>query len=228
MEARRFLFSLTAVITLTFACARVGQEVGAEDLITGLDAVNQSFSNVTITNATSSSIPASGIFIASFDVNDCSACTGNIMAGDNAFGAFVQPITFGASQTLRLGQNFLYNMLYNGIYGIKNTAGSSPCELPGCSWPGDDPTIQGWCITLNVMSRESSYTFSHYANGTNPLANVVPAGQAGVSNPFNYKFDLKNPATLGAGAACIGPIKCNDKTLTCSVTSPQNQTFEAY
>lgn len=192
------------------------------------DMTASSLSNITIINRTSESISASGLFIASFDVNDCSSCFGNIVSGDNTGGAMTASATFKPNQSLALGQNFLYNMLYNGIYYIKNTVGSSPCSLPGCSWPGDDPNVRGWCLTINVTSPNSSYTYSNYTNGSNPPAKFPSYSQAGNSIPFDYKYDLINPATLGSGNACLGPITCNDETLTCKVSTPQSESLRAY
>jgi hypothetical protein len=197
-------------------------------LMTLRDVQQNSQSNITITNGTSQTITSYGLFIASFDVNDCSSCFGGVVSGDNVGGAMVQPITFKAGQSLAVGQNFLYNLLYNGIYYIKNTAGSSPCSLPGCSWPGDDTNVHGWCISINALSAHSSYTSSSYQNGSHPPANVPAYAAAGNSTPFNYKYDLINPSTLGSGGVCLGPITCNDKTLTCKVGSAQSESFQAY
>lgn len=197
-------------------------------LMSASDIQNSTLSNISISNQTGNKVTVSGLFIASFDINDCSACFGSIVAGDNLGGAVVTPLTFNANQTLPIGQNYLYNMLYNGIYYIKNTVGSSPCSLPGCSWPGDDQNIQGWCITINVISPNSNYTYSNYTNGANPPANTPAYSNAGNSIPFDYKYDLIDPSTLGAGNACLGLITCNDKTLTCKVAAAQNQSFQPY
>lgn len=197
-------------------------------LMTARDMHSLDVSNITITNRTGAPITVSGLFIASFDINDCSSCFGGVVSGDNLGGAVVSPVTFKTNQTLPVGQNYLYNMLYNGIYYIKNTVGSSPCSLPGCSWPGDDPNVKGWCISINVVSPNSNYTYSNYTNNTNPPANVPAYSQAGNSIPFNYKYDLINPNTLGVGNACLGLITCNDQTLTCQTTTAQNESFQAY
>lgn len=105
---------------------------------------------------------------------------------------------------------------------------SSPCALPGCSWPGDDPNVKGWCISINIVSLDANYTHSTYTNGTHPPANSPPYGAAGNSTPFNYNYDLIDPALLGVGNACLGPVTCNDKTLTCKVGVAQNESFQAY
>lgn len=196
-------------------------------LMTARDIQSIGLSNITISNRTGAPITVSGLFIASFDVNDCSACFGNVLGGDNLGGAVVSPITFKTNQSLAIGQNYLYNMLYNGIYYLKNSIGS-PCSLPGCSWPGDDSNVQGWCITINVLSPNSSYTYAHYTNGSNPPANTPPYSSAGNSTPFDYRYDLIDPSTLGTGSACLGLITCDDTTLTCKVATAQNESFQPY
>lgn len=206
------------------------QEVdpNAYSFMTARDMKSVESSNISITNQTAQTITASGLFIASFDVNDCSSCFGAVVSGDNAGGAFASTVTFRPNQSIAIGPNYLYNMIYNGIYYIKNTVGSSPCSLPGCSWQGDDPTVRGWCVTINVTSIKSNYTYSNYTNGANPPANFPAYSAAGNSIPFNYKFDLIDPASLGAGGACLGPIVCNDKTLSCRVASAQREAIQVY
>ncbi len=215
---------------LLFIPCAYGQNKSLETslLLTVRDIGTNAPSNVSITNKTGNPITVSGLFIASFDVNDCSSCFGSVVSGDNAGGAFISPVTFQKDQSLPIGQNYLYNMLYNGIYYIKNTVGSSPCSLPGCSWPGDDPNVQGWCITMNVISLNSDYTYSTYTNGSHPPANAPAYSSAGNSTPFNYRYDLIDPNTLGTGNRCIGPVICNDKTLTCKVSTPQSESFQPY
>lgn len=197
-------------------------------LMTARDMKKLDLSNITLTNNTAQTITASGLFIASFDINDCSSCFGSIVSGDNAGGAVAATITFKPNQAIAIGQNYLYNMLYNGIYYIKNTAGTSPCSLPGCTWPGDDPNVHGWCITINITSPNSSYTYSNYKNGTNSPANFPMYSAAGNSTPFDYKYDLIDPSTLGTGNVCLGPITCNDQTLTCKVASAQGEVIQRY
>ena len=221
------LFMLSVVCLITSADAK-NKDPNDYALMTARDVQRIGLSNITITNRIGVPITVSGLFIASFDINDCSACFGSVVSGDNLGGAVVSPVAFKANQSLSIGQNYLYNMLYNGIYYIKNTVGSSPCSLPGCSWPGDDPNVRGWCITINAISPNSSYTYSNYTNGMNPPANTPAYSSAGNSTPFDYKYDLINPSTLGTGNACLGLITCDDKTLTCKVATAQNESFQPY
>lgn len=233
MTKKIFLFlALCTTLVAFYSCTdsssnRAALHFQTADLMTAQDAVNSSYSNISITNATGAPVTASGLFVASYDVNDCSACSGSLMTGDNAFGPMVQQVSFGDGQSIQIGQNYLYNMIYSGLSGVQLNVGSTPCQLPGCSWSGDTPNTK-WCITIGVMSRRSSYTSSAYTNGSNPAANVVPIGQAVSSIPFNYKYDLVDPATFGNGSACLGPIVCDDQTLNCSVSSQQTQSFRSY
>lgn len=197
-------------------------------LMTTHDMKKNTFSNITITNHTAQPVTAAGIFIVSFDINDCSACNGNIAAGDNISGAMISPITFKVNQAVPIGQNYLYNMIYSGIYYIRNFVGTSPCFLPGCSWPGDDIHVSGWCIKINIASLDANYTYSTYTNGANPPAKSPPYAAAATSTPLHYKYDLVNPSNLADESACLGPIVCDDKALTCKVNTPQNQSFQAY
>lgn len=222
---RCLLFSFISLITVAHA-ENADSNVFA--LMSARDMKERNISNITMTNRTGHSISAAGLFISSFDINDCSSCFGNIVSGDNLGGAVVSPVTFKANQSVPIGQNFLYNMLYNGIYYIKTVVGSSPCSLPGCSWPGDDPNVKGWCISINAVSLNSQYTHSSYTNGSNPPASSPPYAAAGTSIPFGYKYDLIDPSTLGTGNACLGPITCNDKTLTCKTVTAQNESFQPY
>lgn len=222
---------LLALNTVFFSVAQA-QPSGSNShaFMTARDILEEQTSNITLTNRTNQSIMSAGLFIASFDVNDCSACSGNIVGGDNVGGAVISRVNFLPNQAVPVGQNFLYNMLYNGIYYIKNTAGSSPCSLPGCTWPGDDPNIRGWCITINAISKNSSYTYSNYQNGSHPSAQAPAYAAAGDSPPsqFDYQYDLIDPSTLGVSNACLGPVKCDDKSLTCKVSTLQNENIEPY
>ncbi len=225
MMKHYLLYILSGIIVLTPAHANHNTQ-NAYALMGARDVQNMDLSHITITNRTGEPITVSGLFIASFDINDCSACSGSVMGGDNLGGVVVSNVVFKPNQTLPIGQNYLYNMIYNGIYYIK-TNGSSPCSLPGCSWPGDNPDVKAWCITINAVSPNSSYTYSNYTNGSNPPANTPAYGYAGNFTPY-YKYDLIDPSTLGIGNACLGPITCNDNTLTCQVASNQNESFQAY
>jgi hypothetical protein len=196
-------------------------------LMSARDIEQDTLSNITLINRTHQTITASGLFIASYDINDCSACFGNVVSGDNVGGSIASFVTFKPQQEVPIGQNFLYNMIYNGIYFIQTTIGSSPCLLPGCSWPGDTPNTT-WCLTINATSLDTNYTRSMFKNGNNPPAKIPAYGASGNSVFFDYRYDLIDPSKLGTGNACLGPVSCDDKNLTCKVSAAQNEVIEIY
>lgn len=218
------LFGSTAFIMCAYA---QNNDPNAYALMTARDMKANALSNITLINQTAQPITTYGLFIATFDSNDCSSCTGSIIGGDNMGGSVTSPVTFNVNQSVPIGQNYLYNMIYNGIYFIRTNVGSSPCSLPGCSWPGDTTTLR-WCVSINAVSLDSNYTHSNFTNGSNPPANAPPYAAGTTSSGFDYKYPLINPNTLGTGNACLGPITCNDQTLTCTVSTPQSESFQPY
>lgn len=230
MKKSHILF-LCGMTLVTNAQAKTPQNIESSQsqiLMTAQDVSSKKMSNISIINATQSPLTVYGLYIASIDINDCSVCTGNVVSGNNVLGTVVEPIFFRESQAVPIGQNYLYNMIYNGLSVVRLSVIAPPCSLPGCSWPGDDPNVHGWCLSLGAMSLNSNYTFSSYTNPPSPPANVVPLGEAVTNAPFSYNYDLINPASLGAGAACLGLITCDDQTLTCSVASSQSETLQSY
>lgn len=228
MISRSFYFSLCLVTVAAYAQSEISPEKGeSPSFLTGQDAANHSLSNITLINRTNQPINVYGLFIATYDINDCSSCTGNVVSGDNLLGAVVQPVFFNVNQSIPIGQNYLYNMLYNGLYALNSQSITPPCLLPGCSWPGDTP-IQGWCLNIGALSLHSNYTYSFYAKENYLPASIVPFTEAATNVAYNYNYDLINPELFGNGAACIGPITCNDQSLTCSVRTPQSQSFQPY
>jgi hypothetical protein len=205
-------------------------DAGAYTLMTAQDIRNNALSNITLSNQTSQTVTVNGLFIVSVDTaagsDNCSVCSGGVIGGDNMSGAVASSVVLPVNKSAAIGQNYLYNMIYNEMYFIRANIGSV-CALPGCSWPGDTPNTQ-WCVGINAASLNSNYTYNPtYKNGSTAAA--VPAyGSAGLSSPYNYNYDLINPNTLGVGTACLGPITCNDQTLTCSVSTPQSEAFQPY
>ncbi len=102
-------------------------------------------------------------------------------------------------------------MIYQTIYYENIIIPSSPpgCALPGCTW-GSDTTKYNWCIYLGAlapMSTSPGYT-----------ANVPPSTDvASSSGVYNYN--------LVSSYRYLGPISCDDRTLSCTVTSQQTQSF---
>lgn len=223
IQIKNYLFFALSGVMLTNVYAKT-LDTSAYSLMTATDMKANISSNITIVNRTGQAIPSAGLFIAAVDSaansDNCSVCTGAIIGGDNLMGAVLSPVDFKVNAAAPIGQNYLYNMIYNAIYFINKNA-LSPCALPGCSWPSDTPTQ--WCLSFNAISRHASYTFS-----THSTANSPPYGEGGNSIPFEYKYDLFNPNQIATGNPCIGPVTCNDKTLTCTVSTPQSASFEPY
>lgn len=102
-------------------------------------------------------------------------------------------------------------MLYEAIYYENIRIPSSPpgCALPGCTW-GSDTTQYNWCIYLGALAPVS--TSSGYT------ANVPPSADSAARASF-YNYNLISDYIY------IGPIACNDKTLTCVTANQQTQAF---
>lgn len=126
-------------------------------------------------------------------------------------GAFLMPIVINPGRKAAIGSNYLYNMLYEAIYYENIIIPSSPpgCALPGCMW-GSDTTQYNWCIYLGALAPVS--TSSGYTSTVPPSADV--ASSTGL---YNYN--------LISNYIYLGPIACNDRTLTCSAANQQVQAF---
>lgn len=127
-----------------------------------------------------------------------------------AAGSVVMPVTIAAKGGAPVGANYLYNMIYNSNYYVAIAHPSaSGCLLPGCTWPTDLANYN-WCIYLGALS-PVLLTAGYAAN--------VPPSTAVVSIPSQYDYNLVSTYHY------LGPISCNDQTLTCSVATPQSQAF---
>jgi hypothetical protein len=124
-------------------------------------------------------------------------------------GSMVMPVVISAGKRASLGKNYLYNMLFQANFYVVNNTPNAVCQLPGCTW-GSDSTIYNWCIYLGALSPVS--TTAAYT------ANVVPSVEsASSSGQYNYN--------LVTNYVMLGPITCNDQTLTCNVANQQTQSF---
>lgn len=128
-----------------------------------------------------------------------------------AAGSAVTPVTISGGKSAPIGSNYLYNMIYGAAYYISIIDPSSPpgCALPGCTW-GSDTTRYNWCIFLGALAP--------VANTASYAANVPPSTNT-TSSTGNYNYDLVNTYVM------LGPISCNDQTLTCTVANQQTQSF---
>ncbi len=180
-------------------------------LLTARDVVNNTYSNISIQNKTGAAITVYGVYVNQFASTngDCTSPT-VLYSGTpaHAAGAFVTPMPLNTNQSVLIGQNYLYNMLYTAIYYGNQPSTTLPCMLPGCSWSGDASPADQWCIYLGVMSPSTDTTA---AASVPPYANLM-TGEG-------YNYDLVTHYSY------IGPITCNDQTLTCSVATAQNVPF---
>lgn len=173
-------------------------------------------SNFSLENTGASSATVYGLYVRQFSYvaegESCTSATIMYASADNiAAGAIVMPVTIEANTEAAVGENYLYNMIYNATYYLRIITPVSPpgCALPGCTW-GEDSTIYNWCIYVGAMAPVSvtaDYT-----------ANVVPASDT-LSQTNLYDYNRISSYDY------IGPISCNDETLTCSVATSQTQSF---
>ena len=195
--------------TFATACFAVSNFVTPRDI-----ASRQSWSNVKLKNLSASPKTIYGIYIRQMAYvtpgQSCDSAVPIFDASENlAVGAVVMPVTMVAQGETPVGKNYLYNMIYSANYYIMTNVFSTPyCALPGCKW-GSDSAIYNWCIYLGALA-PISVTDGYTANAP-PFA--LPVSGMG----FNYN--------VVADYDYIGPISCNDMTLTCSVLTPQSQSF---
>lgn len=129
---------------------------------------------------------------------------------NKAVGAVVTPVTIKAGKGANVGSNYLYNMLMQAFYYVGIIIPSSPpgCALPGCSW-GSDTTLYNWCIYLGALSPVTT--------GGAYTASVPPSTELASSGPYDYN--------LITSYIMLGPISCDDETLSCHIADTQTQTF---
>ena len=198
----------------------------AQEFLTTRDVLtNDASANIYLHNSRSSAVTVYGLYIRQFAlVNPGETCAQATEIYPNpstpagfleniTAGTVVMPTKINAGQSAIVGGNYLYNMIYGANYYVQNVVTSAPpgCSLPGCTW-GNDSHIYNWCIYLGAMAPVSV--------STGYTANVPPAvTEASLNGSYDYNL-------IGANNyAYLGPISCNDQTLTCSVASQQTQSF---
>lgn len=174
-----------------------------------------SSSNLKLKNKGTHSKTVYGLYVRQFSYvtpgQSCSSAVPMYSSSQNTnAGAMVMPVTIDANADVTIGANYLYNMIYNAIYYIQIIVPSSPpgCALPGCTW-GSDTTIYNWCIYLGAMAPVSAT--SNYTSKVAPATTSVSASE--------YNYDLISNYVY------LGPISCDDRALTCSVSTSQTQSF---
>lgn len=176
---------------------------------------NDSSSNIILANHGSSATTVYGIYVRQFAYvtpgENCGSAISMYSATDNiTAGASVMPITINAGKSAVVGSNYLYNMIYQAIYYKDIVHDTSPpgCFLPGCTW-GNDSTIYNWCIYLAALAPVT--TTAGYTSNVPPSTDEASSG--------SYNYNLTNTYVY------LGPISCNDQTMTCTAASLQTQSF---
>ena len=176
----------------------------------------ESSSNISLQNNSALAKTVYGLYVRQYAYvtpgQSCNNATVIYSATNNTTaGAFVMPTVINAGKKAAVGSNYLYNMLYQAIYYEYLIIPSSPpgCALPGCTW-GSDTTRYNWCIYLGALAPVST---------TSGYTSKVPPSTDAASSPGLYNYNLINNYIY------LGPISCNDRTLTCNATSQQTQSF---
>jgi hypothetical protein len=174
------------------------------------------YSNINLQNNRNSAVTVYGLYVRQFSYvtpwDTCNHATVMYSTTQNTTaGAFVAATTINAGKSAAVGSNYLYNMLYEAIYYINILIPSSPpgCALPGCTW-GTDTTNYNWCIYLGALAPVMT--------STGYTANVPPSTDS-ASSAGLYNYNLVNNYIY------LGPISCNDQTLTCTAATQQTQSF---
>ncbi len=170
-------------------------------------------SNISLINNRGGAVTVYGLYVRQFSyVTPGDTCANATIMYDTTqnttSGAFVMPTVINAGKSAIVGSNYLYNMIYEANYFL-SILSSANCALPGCTW-GTDMTMYNWCIYLGALAPVS--TSAGYT------ANVPPSASA-ASSGGSYDYNLINNFVY------LGPISCNDKTLTCTVANKQTQSI---
>ena len=202
----------------------LAEKQDAVSLMTPYDLLQRGSSNLNLTNHTGSPLTVYGVYLSgvAFITPGLSCAVGvqnegqNVLNGSGAQGSIVVPVSFATGQSIPIGQNYLYNMLYNFLYWELKDATGLVCALPGCSWPGDRGPYN-WCLKVGGLSAQAPNNFAA-SGGANTPPYAYPQ-----NDPYGpYAYDLiPNPVNY----VWIGPFTCNDQSLTCSTETTQYQPF---
>ena len=225
---RKCAFFLSLIVHLPCMASEIAlgplkQDVNELSLMTAYDLSNSAASsNLNLTNNAGQALTVFGIYVYGIAwINPGEDCTtgvfsGNSMQYQGMAGAIASPIPLAVGQSVPIGQNYLYNMVYTWFYWWARIGSTPPCELPGCTWTTDTQPYN-WCLQIGAASPQSSYTYSP------SLANVPPFAWPTDSSGNNYAYDLIPNTTA---YTWLGPFTCSDTTLTCSTAVPQFQSFQ--
>ncbi len=220
---KKFVFLISLIVQLPCFASETA-------LMTTYDLPHNGVSNLNLRNNTDAPVTVSGVYLFGVAwIEPGENCQNAINPGQNSTqnqfmaGTLIAPIRVAAKQSVPIGQNYLYNMLYNFFYWYRSISATPPCALPGCTWPGDAPV--NYCFQLGAVSPNSAYTSSSYPS------NAPPFSWATSSSIDSYNYDLipYNPLVpndQNRVYTWIGPFTCSDQTLTCATAVPQSQSFQ--
>lgn len=213
---KRSFFLLLLVFAQFFAAISFAK-TNLLGFMTPQDILSKSaISNINLQNNSNSAVTVYGLYVRQFSfVNPGDTCAHatvmypTALANENTTGgAFLMPTVINAHNSVVVGNNYLYNMIYEAIYYL-SIIGTTKCLLPGCTWP-TDTTTYNWCIYLGALAPVT--TSDGYT------ANVPPEAYA-ASNGLVYDYNLVSNYIY------LGPISCDDQTLSCTVVTQQTQSF---
>lgn len=213
MKTLRFFLLIIFLFPYSNTFAQISQPgfMTPRDLLS-----NNTVSNLNLKNNSNTSKTVYGLYVRQYAYvaqgSNCNSSTVIYATTQNTTaGSIVMPVVINSGKSTAVGSNFLYNMIYGAIYYENIIIPSSPpgCALPGCTW-GSDTTKYNWCIFLGALSPVSN-TASYTAN--------VPPSMDSASSTGNYNYNLVTSYVT------LGPISCDDQTLTCTVASQQTQSF---
>lgn len=210
MKTLRVIFPLFTIFVIqsAFAQTELSGFLTSRDMLRDDVSSNLSLRNNSGTNAT-----VFGAYVRQYAYVEpgqtCASAT-TIFTGNITAGSVVTPTMIGAGKGAAIGSNYLYNMILAAIYYEYIIIPSSPpgCALPGCTW-GSDTTKYNWCIYLGALAPKSTTT--GYTSSVPPAADAASGG--------GYDYNLVSSYVY------LGPIACNDQTLTCEAASAQTQAF---
>ena len=174
---------------------------------------NLSSANIFLQNNRNTNLTVYGLYVSQYAYvspgQSCDSAT-IIFTGNTTAGSVATPVQINAGKSVPVGSNYLYNMILSAIYYENIIIPSAPpgCALPGCTW-GSDTLKYNWCIYLGALAP--------VANSASYTSNISPAAEPASGGGYNYD--------LISSYVYLGPISCNDQTLTCTVASSQTQTI---
>jgi hypothetical protein len=211
-------FLASSLLSMAFAQKNLDGFMTSRDLLSN-DSV---LSNISLYNSRSSDVAVYGLYVRQYaSVTPGDTCdhataifpSGDIPATNITAGSFVMPTTISPQKSAAVGSNYLYNLIYGAIYyqRINDPTDPQGCALPGCTW-GSDTTTYNWCIYLGALAPVST---------TAGYTSTVPPTAEAASSTGNYNYNLVSNSDY----TYLGPISCNDQTLTCTTANQQSQSF---